>query len=105
VRCEKVGDEVVFEVTDTGEGIRPQFLPHLFEQFRQADGSTSRRHGGLGLGLAITRRLVELHGGVITAESPGLGRGATFTVRLPVSQRDQASAPAFRERAAPRALH
>jgi len=105
VRCEKVGDEVVFEVTDTGEGIRPQFLPHVFEQFRQADGSSSRRHGGLGLGLAITRRIVELHGGVITAESPGLGRGATFTVRLPASRRGLASAAAFRKRAAPRALH
>src|SRR5262245_880494 len=105
VRCEQVGGEVVLQVTDTGEGIRPQFLPHVFEQFRQADCSSSRRHGGLGLGLAITRRLVELHGGVITAESPGLGRGATFTVRLPASQRDLANAAAFRERAAPRALH
>ncbi|HKA28315.1 MAG TPA: HAMP domain-containing sensor histidine kinase [Candidatus Binatia bacterium] len=105
VRCEQVGGEVVLQVTDTGEGIRPQFLPHVFEQFRQADCSSSRRHGGLGLGLAITRRLVELHGGVITAESAGLGRGATFTVRLPASQRDLASAAAFRERAAPRSLH
>ena len=105
VRCEQVGGEVVLQVTDTGEGIRPQFLPHVFEQFRQADCSSSRRHGGLGLGLAITRRLVELHGGVITAESPGLGRGATFTVRLPASQRELASVATFRDRAAPRALH
>lgn len=105
VHCERLGREVVLRVTDTGEGIRPQFLPHVFERFRQADGSTSRTHGGLGLGLAITRRLVELHGGVITAESPGLGRGATFSVRLPVPGRDPSTAAALKEPATPRALH
>lgn len=72
------------EVGDTGPGIAPEFLPHMFERFRQADGSTTRAHGGLGLGLAIVRHLVELHGGVITAENFGPRTGAIFTVRLPL---------------------
>jgi signal transduction histidine kinase len=70
-------------VSDTGIGIAPDFLPHVFDRFRQADAGSTRRHGGLGLGLAIARNLVELHGGVITAESAGDGKGARFTVRLP----------------------
>ena len=70
-------------VTDTGMGIPPSFLPHVFEKFRQADGSVTRRHGGLGLGLAIARNLVELHGGSIEARSDGEGHGATFLIRLP----------------------
>ncbi|MDX2215395.1 MAG: PAS domain S-box protein [Oculatellaceae cyanobacterium bins.114] len=71
-------------VTDTGKGINPDFLPHIFESFRQEDASTTRKYGGLGLGLAIVRQLVEAHGGTITAESAGEGKGATFTVRLPL---------------------
>ena len=72
------------QVQDTGSGIDPDFLPHVFESFRQADSTTTRTFGGLGLGLAIARHLVELHGGRISANSPGLGQGATFTVRLPL---------------------
>lgn len=77
------GADVEITVRDTGIGIRPDFLPHVFDRFRQADGSTTREHGGLGLGLAIVRHLVELHGGCITASSAGERAGATFTVRLP----------------------
>jgi signal transduction histidine kinase/CheY-like chemotaxis protein len=80
----RVGSDAVIRVTDTGQGIRPDFLPYLFERFRQADSSSTRAHGGLGLGLAIVRHIVELHGGVVEAESAGEGRGATFTVRLPL---------------------
>nr|WP_277877176.1 MULTISPECIES: ATP-binding protein [unclassified Leptolyngbya] len=71
-------------VTDTGRGIHPDFLPHVFECFRQADSATTRKFSGLGLGLAIVRHLVELHGGIVQADSPGEGLGATFTVRLPL---------------------
>jgi CheY-like chemotaxis protein len=71
-------------VTDTGKGISPDFLPHVFDRFRQADSTTTRAHGGLGLGLAIVRNLVELHGGTVWAESTGEGQGATFIVELPL---------------------
>ena len=77
------GGQVWLVVTDTGQGIDPAFLPHVFERFRQADSSSSRRHGGLGLGLALVRELVELHGGTVHVASPGLGQGTTFTVVLP----------------------
>jgi signal transduction histidine kinase len=70
-------------VTDDGTGIDPAFLPHIFERFRQGDSRFGREHGGLGLGLAIARQIVEMHGGTITAESPGPGQGSTFRVRLP----------------------
>jgi PAS domain S-box-containing protein len=73
-------------VSDSGEGIKPDFLPHVFERFSQADGSTTRGHGGLGLGLAIVRHLVELHGGAVRVESPGEGLGATFIVDLPLME-------------------
>jgi signal transduction histidine kinase len=72
-------------VTDTGQGIEPSFLPHIFERFRQADSSSTRAHSGLGLGLAIVRHLIELHGGTIEASSAGMGKGSTFTVRLPMA--------------------
>jgi PAS domain S-box-containing protein len=81
-------------VSDTGDGISPEFLPYVFDRFRQAEGSISRKQGGLGLGLAVARHLVELHGGTIRAESEGLGKGAVFTVDLPLAQerRDPARA-------------
>jgi len=75
---------VHLEIADNGQGIRADFLPHVFERFRQADSSTTRAHGGLGLGLAIVRHLVEIHGGSVRANSAGEGRGATFTVTLPL---------------------
>ncbi|MFL6193918.1 MAG: ATP-binding protein [Thermoanaerobaculia bacterium] len=75
-------------VEDTGQGIRPEFLPHAFDFFRQGDASTTRRQGGLGLGLSIVRRLVELHGGTVWAESDGDGQGAAFVVRLPLAMAD-----------------
>ncbi|MCW5969804.1 MAG: response regulator [Blastocatellales bacterium] len=76
--------QIEIAVSDDGQGIRPEFLPHVFERFRQADSSSARRHGGLGLGLAIVRHLVEMHGGSVEAQSDGEGCGATFIVRLPV---------------------
>src|SRR5262249_7754205 len=71
-------------VRDTGIGIKPQFLPHVFDRFTQADSTSTRRHGGLGLGLAIVRQLVELHGGTVHAQSNGEGRGSVFSVMLPI---------------------
>jgi len=84
VHLERVGTEVQVAVTDNGVGISPEFLPHVFERFQQADTSATRSHGGLGLGLSIARNLVEMHGGRIWAESEGEGRGATFTIAFPV---------------------
>jgi len=83
VRLEQEDSQVEIAVSDSGQGIAPEFLPHVFDRFRQADSSTTRRHGGLGLGLAIVRQLVELHGGRVRAESPGANLGSTFTVTLP----------------------
>jgi PAS domain S-box-containing protein len=84
-RMERVDSHLELKVRDTGQGIRPEFLPHIFERFRQADSSVTRAHGGLGLGLSITRHLVELHDGGIHAESEGEGRGSLFTVKLPLA--------------------
>ena len=83
VRAWRASGEARIEVADTGIGIAPEFLPHVFDRFRQADGSTTRQYGGLGLGLAIVRALAELHGGWVSAASDGLGRGARFTLGLP----------------------
>ena len=82
VAIESVNDDMELRVVDTGCGISPDFLPHVFERFRQAE-ATTQRHTGLGLGLGIARHLVQLHGGTVHAASPGVGHGATFTVRLP----------------------
>jgi CheY-like chemotaxis protein len=89
---EHQGQEQI-RVVDTGSGIKPEFLPHVFERFRQADASSSRVHSGLGLGLALVRHLVELHGGAVVAESEGEGRGATFSVRLPRPSPETAARP------------
>jgi PAS domain S-box-containing protein len=83
VTLQRINSHVEIVVKDTGIGINPDFLPHVFDRFRQADGSTTRNYGGLGLGLAIVRHLVELHGGTAWAESPGEKQGSSFTVRLP----------------------
>jgi CheY-like chemotaxis protein len=83
IRTATCSSGVEITVTDTGKGIAAAFLPHVFERFRQAEAATTRHHGGLGLGLAIVRHLVELHGGTAWAESSGDDQGATFTVRLP----------------------
>jgi len=85
VRLEEAGDEIVLTVSDNGQGIDTSFLPHIFEIFRQADSGTSRAQSGMGIGLAVVQQLVELHGGSVTANSEGLGQGATFTIRLPRS--------------------
>ncbi len=84
VRLERANSYVELAVSDTGQGISENFLPHVFERFKQEDASSKRKHGGLGIGLAIVRQLVELHGGQVTAESAGEGKGATFRVVLPI---------------------
>ncbi|MBD1847771.1 PAS domain S-box protein [Cyanobacteria bacterium FACHB-63] len=84
VQLEHVDSSAQITVSDTGQGITPDFLPYVFDYFRQADGATTRKFGGLGLGLAIVRHLVELHGGTVRADSLGEGQGATFTIQLPL---------------------
>jgi signal transduction histidine kinase len=84
VRLARAESHVEISVSDDGDGISPEFLPYVFDRFRQADGTTTRRVGGLGLGLAIVRHLVELHGGTVRAESEGEGKGSTFSVKLPL---------------------
>lgn len=85
IRSERVNSHLEIIVSDTGSGISSDFLPHVFDRFRQADQKTSRQHGGMGLGLAIVRHLVEMHGGTVRADSEGEGKGATFTVMLPIT--------------------
>jgi CheY-like chemotaxis protein/anti-sigma regulatory factor (Ser/Thr protein kinase) len=89
VRAITRGDTVQLEVSDTGQGIDPEFVPHVFDPFRQASGGTTRSHGGIGLGLAIVKQIVQAHGGTIEAASDGPGRGARFVVDLPIRARAQ----------------
>jgi CheY-like chemotaxis protein len=96
VSAERDGGRVFIRVIDDGQGIDREFLPHLFEPFRQADSSVTRRHGGLGLGLSICRQLVQAHGGTITAHSDGDGHGASFTIDLPVGDVAALQAPPAR---------
>jgi PAS domain S-box-containing protein len=84
VALNRVNSHIEISVSDNGAGIAADFIPYVFERFRQADASTTRQHGGLGIGLAIVKQLTEMHGGQVHAESPGLGKGATFTISLPV---------------------
>jgi CheY-like chemotaxis protein len=104
VLVQRVGDWAEVAVADTGRGIAPEFLPHVFDRFRQADSSTTRAHGGLGLGLSIVHHLVDLHGGTVSADSAGVGNGATFTVRLPIRLQDSAVWPEPGEARRPRSL-
>src|SRR5262249_59484379 len=84
ISSERIETELRIVVRDNGEGIDPAFLPHVFDRFSQADSTNVRAHGGLGVGLAIVRYLVDLHGGQVSVKSPRKGRGSTFTVTLPV---------------------
>jgi PAS domain S-box-containing protein len=104
IRSERVNSHLEIVVSDTGQGIAPDFLPHVFDRFRQADQKTSRQHGGMGLGLAIVRHLVELHGGSVRAASDGVGQGATFTVMLPITPVYQVDASGSRVHPAARDL-
>jgi signal transduction histidine kinase/ActR/RegA family two-component response regulator len=92
VNLRQVEEQAILSIADTGEGIAPEFLPHVFDRFSQADSSRSRKYGGLGLGLAIVRHLVELHGGTVSAESGGPGQGSTFRIVLPIPSNQQAAA-------------
>jgi CheY-like chemotaxis protein len=100
VRMYKTDSEVVVTVTDTGIGISSDFLPHVFDRFRQADSTSTRQHTGMGLGLAIVRHVIELHGGKVRAESAGADAGSSFIATLPLASAAQASA----QSAAPSAL-
>jgi PAS domain S-box-containing protein len=85
IRLKLLDSQALISVSDTGKGINPEFLPYVFDRFRQADSSAARMHGGLGLGLSIVRHLVELHGGTVSADSAGEGKGATFTIKIPLA--------------------
>jgi CheY-like chemotaxis protein len=98
VTLKRVDSQAQVKVSDTGQGIAPELLPHIFERFRQGDSNSNRIHGGLGLGLAIVKHLVELHGGAVAASSAGPGKGATFSVLLPILAFDNSlSLPASAE--------
>ncbi len=94
INLKKSVTDLEIEVGDTGQGINPEFLPFIFDRFRQGDGTSTRRHNGLGLGLAIVKHLVELHGGIVYADSAGENRGTTFTIKLPVAAHKKSESPA-----------
>ncbi|HWQ35785.1 MAG TPA: response regulator [Blastocatellia bacterium] len=96
IRLERRDEHAIITVRDTGQGISPEFLPYVFDRFRQADSTATRVHGGIGLGLSIVRHLIELHGGTVTAESAGPDQGACFTVRLPLTIGRQKMTEVFR---------
>jgi PAS domain S-box-containing protein len=100
IQLKREAESITISVSDTGVGIDPEFLPYVFDRFRQFEGDTKRSHGGLGLGLAIVRHLVELHGGTVGAASPGKGRGATFIVTLPLAAPRKEASGAGRDRPA-----
>ncbi|HUI60165.1 MAG TPA: ATP-binding protein [Steroidobacteraceae bacterium] len=101
ITLRRIGTHIEIEVEDSGVGIRPDFLPHVFDRFRQADATTTRRYGGLGLGLSIVRSLVELHGGSVRVNSPGENEGTIFTVELPLAQAAGEESPQARRMPAP----
>src|SRR3989442_2710197 len=84
ISLKRISSSALLRISDSGEGIDPEFLPYVFDRFQQADASYARKHGGLGVGLTIVKYLVELHGGTVSAESTGIGKGSTFTVTLPI---------------------
>jgi CheY-like chemotaxis protein/anti-sigma regulatory factor (Ser/Thr protein kinase) len=100
IRLEQTDDKIRIIVSDSGQGIAPEFLPFVFDRFRQEDSSSTRTHNGLGLGLAIVRHLAELHGGSVEAISDGIDRGATFTITLPCSATNASTAPSAETAAA-----
>jgi signal transduction histidine kinase/CheY-like chemotaxis protein len=103
VHLQRINSHVEVAVSDTGQGIRPEVLPHVFERFRQGDSTSTRAHAGLGIGLALVRHLVELHGGTVRAESPGEGKGSRFTVSLPLAAAARATGPGAETRVNPTA--
>jgi signal transduction histidine kinase len=96
VVLEKSGHYASISVSDNGIGIAPEFLPYVFDRFRQADGSSTRKHGGLGLGLAIVRHIVEMHGGSVGVDSRGRGQGTTFTIKLPLLAVEESMSESFK---------
>src|SRR6185503_12042674 len=105
IRCERIGNSMMVRVKDEGRGISSEFLPLVFERFRQEDGSKTRAHGGLGLGLALVKSFVEAHQGTIEAESAGPGQGSRFTITLPCTEAAVSVAPATATEAESRAGH
>jgi signal transduction histidine kinase len=97
VQLDYLDNQAQIQVKDTGRGIQPDFLPYVFDRFRQEDGSLTRYHGGLGIGLAIVRYLIELHGGTVEVHSPGLNQGTNFIIRLPLSHHAASATPPIEE--------